>query len=157
MSLVWITSVINHRGETFQLRQNDPTKHPVINGHHYKRDEVITVGPSANLNASWFVIPWTQYGRLLVNGPAGNLRFDVGPGFGDNLDHLRMYDDQDNQTMAAPAGPKGDAAYLSLELVFNDSGMHWNIVNASQVGADLLDKFENAAISAAVGALGKLV
>jgi len=154
MALVWIVQIINHRSETFYLSQNDPTYHPVIAGHQYAPNEQIAVPQGYSQNASWFVIPWAGSGQLeMLKGPQGagppnttnKLRYDIGPSTNDDLDHLRLRDSQDNQQMVAPVGPRGPLASMELVLVFNDSGIHWNIQNSNQIAQDILNTFVNIA------------
>lgn len=153
MALVWIVRIINHRSETFYLSQNDPTYHPVIAGHQYGPNEQIAVPQGYAQDASWFVIPWADSGQLqMLKGPpvgppntSNKLKYDIGPSTNDDLDHLRLSDSQDNQQMVAPVGPRGALASMELVLVFNDSGIHWNIQNSNQIGQDILNAFLNIA------------
>ena len=164
MAMVWIVRIINHRSETFYLSQNDPTYHPVIAGHQYGPNEQIAVPQGYAQDASWFVIPWAGSGQLeLLRGPQGagppdpihKLKYDIGPSPNDDLDHLRLYDYQDNQQMVAPVGPRGPNFIASMELVlvFNDSGIHWNVQNSNHIGQDILNEFLKIAESNAGSAI----
>ena len=79
MALAWITQVKNDSAATLTLLQNDPSKHPVCDGRQYRQDEPIRVPPGATMDFSWFVIPWKDFGRLLVKGPKGEVTWQVGP------------------------------------------------------------------------------
>src|SRR5215208_1740123 len=89
MTLAWITQVKNDSAAALTLLQNDPSKHPVCNGHQYQQDEPIRVPPGATMDFSWFVIPWRDYGRLLVRGPGGEVVWQVGPFEGGDTDVLQ--------------------------------------------------------------------
>ena len=89
MALAWITQVKNDSAATFTLLQNDPSKHPVCNGRQYRQDEPFRVPPGATMDFSWFVIPWRDYGRLLVRGPGGEVAWQVGPFEGGGTDVLQ--------------------------------------------------------------------
>lgn len=79
IALAWITQVKNDSNFAFTLFQNDPTKHPVYNGCQFLPDEPIHVSPRSTMDFSWFVIPWHDYGRLLVRGPSRNVIWQVVP------------------------------------------------------------------------------
>lgn len=79
MALAWITQVKDDSDVALTLLQNDPSKHPVCNGHQFRPDEPIRVPPGATMDFSWFVILWRDYGRLLVRGPHGEVTWQVGP------------------------------------------------------------------------------
>jgi len=89
MALAWITQVKNDSNVTLTLLQNDPSKHPVSNGHQFGPDEPIRVPPGATMDFSWFVIPWKDSGRLLVKGPNGAVTWQVGPFVDINTDTLQ--------------------------------------------------------------------
>ena len=89
MALAWITQVKNDTAVALTLLQNDPSKHPVCNGHQYQQDEPIRVPPGATMNFSWFVIPWRDFGRLIVRGPGGAVTWQVGPFENESTDTLQ--------------------------------------------------------------------
>ncbi|HEX8597241.1 MAG TPA: hypothetical protein VF952_01845 [Chloroflexia bacterium] len=143
MAMVWITQIENFRKEIFTLRQSDPTYHPVIGGHQYKPDERIRVLPRYSKNASSFAVPWADHGRLLIDGPNSRVTVIVGPTSTSSIDYLRCFDRQKNEIKPAlPMGPRGGSqiADVSLHLVFNDTGVHFIIWSANQVGNDIIQE-----------------
>jgi hypothetical protein len=161
MSMVWITRVANYLPDTtITLRQNDPTYHPVINGHQYNKNDPIVIPPGVAQDCKWFVIPWANSGRLQVQGPDGMLQFNIGPtSLGASDDSLRMLDAHENMTNAASMGPRGAGwvASVDLHLVFNENGMLWQVWDANRVGHDILEKADKIFMDVAPGLLGALL
>lgn len=107
------------------LLQNDPSKRPNINGREYKKDEPIIVNPGAKLNATWFVIPWPDYGRVNVAYGDGSVNYDIGPSQSDpHNDYLRARNGRTGQLISEEyIGPRGNSAKckILLELLVVDS------------------------------------
>ncbi|MFE8602023.1 hypothetical protein [Archangium violaceum] len=112
MSLVWIKQLTNSSSRTITLKQNDPTYHPVLHsgnrvvlpesGHHdgspfqrdiqVTQDKPIVVQPGGSFTSDWFVIPWSNSGRLLIEGGQanGSLEICVGPFGKDDSDYIHF-------------------------------------------------------------------
>jgi hypothetical protein len=147
MATVWIERIYNFRDETFVVKQNDGTWHPYIyqagepsGGKRYLEDEPIQVPPGAALECSYFFIPWSDWGRVRIEGPAGSLEVVVGPANLQNLDYLRGFDEQRNEVLTVQMGPRGGwwSSSLALHLVFDQTGVRWVIWSATNVMEHIL-------------------
>lgn len=122
MAMVWIEEIHYHCTAPMTLLQSDPSKHPVINGHQYNH-EPIHLHTGDNLAASWFVIPWADFGRLDVDYAGKKSYWVVGPNSATSGDYLRCFNGANDKLIAElPIGPRGNEAIcsVSLRLVCND-------------------------------------
>lgn len=112
MAMVWIKQFTNNSARTITLKQNDPNCHPLLHsgngvtlpqsGHpdgsdfrqdfQVREDQPIIVKPGGSFICDWFVIPWADSGRLLLEGGQGNgtLEISVGPFGNDNADYIHF-------------------------------------------------------------------
>jgi hypothetical protein len=123
--MAWVERIENHSGMFLTLLQNDPTWHPVINGHQYAPDEPIRVAPGTNVDCSFFVIPWQDFGRLEVQGPGGTVTWKVGP-VGDGDDFLKG-SAQGAKEQQIELGPRGNQFICTIgyHLVATDTEIQW--------------------------------
>jgi hypothetical protein len=125
MAMAWIVHIRNTSSAQVTLRQNDPTWHPVINGHQYGIDEPIVVAPGADLRCSYFVVPWEAYGRLEVTTQRGTYTFCVGPN-ATGTDCLKGRASNDQNPTPLPLGDQGNQFYspsLEMRLDLSDTGV----------------------------------
>ena len=120
MAQVWIEKVIHSSpslGEVV-LKQNDITKHPVINGVQYADDKPIRVQPGDSFDATWFVIPWENtHRRLRVEYAGRAVDYTVGPIDANSEDYLRADDGASGTRIgAAKMGARGDNNICSVSL-----------------------------------------
>jgi hypothetical protein len=113
-------------------------------GRKYEIDEAITVPPRiksrrpvpwipfevpvnppmlSNMKFEYFIIPWAESGRLLIDGPGGSAEIVIGPTSATSDDFLRFLDPQTRLEFTPPVeiGPRGGGwvASVDFHLIFN--------------------------------------
>jgi hypothetical protein len=175
VAMGWITQVWNNTDTTFTLRQNDPSWRPIQDvgrganpffGRRYEPDEAIVVEPQArfvdlpwglgrlpvdppqprNIHFAYFVIPWAEDGRLLLEGPGGSVEIVIGPTGAGSDDFLKFLDPRTRVDLAPSAvvGPRGGGwrASVDYHLVFNEpaaKGAFFMAWAAHNVGSVVLE------------------
>jgi hypothetical protein len=162
MSMAWITEMRNFMDYDIQLTHYDPRWHPFLamptSARSYADGETITFPKPTELfnpmfaACSDFVVPWSSYGHLHIQGPGGGIRVVVAPIDQNSGDFLRMFDDHDQQLLQIELGPRGGAwvsASWDFHLVFdtrNGGEVRWIAwdVNAmgikfAQIGSRVLE------------------
>ena len=118
MAMLWIERIMNRSSKSVVLRQSDKTYHPVINGHQYANQDIL-VHPGQNLDASWFVVPWADYGKLTIEYVGASVYYVVGPMPGRDGDFLRAYNGATDELIgAAKVGPRGGQTISSISFHF---------------------------------------
>ncbi|MFD7137372.1 hypothetical protein [Streptomyces sp. NPDC059894] len=161
MATVWLKKVYNFSSHEFTVKQNDGTWRPwcIERRKVYAVDEAITLSPGDVLTFDHFFMPWADWGRTRIEGPADSLEFHIGPTAADSPDYLRGFDSALNEVLTVPMGPRGSwwSASVDLRLVFEDDAMRWVIWNANGVGPDLLSEAGKLLHEAAMELIKKLV
>ena len=174
MSLVWIKQLSNSSSRTITLKQNDPTYHPVLhsgtgvslpdsghaNGSPFQKDFQVTqdkpiiVQPGGSFTSDWFVIPWSNSGRLLIEGGQGNgsLEICVGPFGKENADYIHFVNK--NGATAVPdvfAYDRGIHVAIDVRVLISDQGIVIEPINRTdyielakqliQIAKDLWEAF----------------
>jgi len=119
MAMIWITQIKHSSPAIGNVRilQNDPTWHPVINGHQFGQDEDIVISPHQTLDAKFLLIPWAESGRLNISFGANSLNHQVGPVSFVSADYLRAFNaNTGEQIEAAEMGPRGVATICSIDV-----------------------------------------
>jgi hypothetical protein len=192
MAMGWITQVWNNTDTEFVLKQNDPSWRPIQDvgrganpffGRRYQPDEPIVVGPQfrfvdlpwglrypidppqpRRMTFDYFIIPWAEAGRLLIEGPGGSAEIVIGPTGAGSDDFLKFLDPRTRVDLSPPAvvGPRGGGwrASVDYHLVFNEpaaKGAFFMAWAAHNVGSVVLESAKEALEKAGPVILTKLL